>query len=81
MIVPEVYLISTSPKNSFITAKGQKEKEGLHPFAYGTGSHGSLGAMGTDRAALSKQTTWLVDFQAKLDQDMASTTDSLKSLQ
>lgn len=41
----------------------------------------SLGAMGTDRTALSNHSTWLVDFQAKLDQAMASTTDSLESLQ
>lgn len=37
--------------------------------------------MGTDRTALSNHSTWLVDFQAKLDQAMASTTDSLESLQ
>lgn len=61
--------------------ESQKKREIFIPLLIGPGLAASLGATGTAGAALIQTQHLASDFQDKLDQAMASTTDSLESLQ
>jgi hypothetical protein len=61
--------------------ESRKKREIFIPLLIGLGLAVSLGARGTAGAALIQTGHLASDFQDKLDQAMASTTDSLESLQ
>ena len=80
IIVPQVYLYKPE-ELALQMGESQKKREIFIPLLIGLGLAVSLGATGTAGAALIQTQHLASDFQDKLDQAMASTTDSLESLQ
>ena len=80
IIVPQVYLYEPE-ELALQMGESQKKREIFIPLLIGLGLAVSLGATGTAGAALIQTGHLASDFQDKLDQAMASTTDSLESLQ
>lgn len=80
IVVPQVYLYE--PEELALQMGGSRKKREIFiPLLIGLGLAVSLGATGTAGAALVQTQHLAGDFQDKLDQAMASTTDSLESLQ
>lgn len=80
IVVPQVYLYEPE-ELALQMRENRKKREIFIPLPIGLGLAVSLGATGTAGAALVQTQHLAGDFQDKLDQAMASTTDSLESLQ
>ena len=80
IIVPQVYLYEPE-ELTLQMGESQKKGEIFIPLLIGLGLAVSLGATGTTGATLIQIQFLASGFQDKLDQAMASTTDSLESLQ
>ena len=81
IIVPQVYLYKPE-ELTLQMGESQKKREIFIPLLIGlVGLAVSLGATGTAGAALVQTQHLVSDFQDKPDRAMASTTDSLESLQ